>query len=124
MLYRRFSNSFRQSHLPVGAFTSVITPVAVTITAPVAVTAARRTRAISLAAFHQGAARQTDLAVGIDAEALDLDRVAEFEHIFNGFNAPRVDFGDMQQTLGAGENLDEGAEIRCPCKPCWARLPE
>src|SRR5690606_33766333 len=59
---------------------------------------------------HHGLARQAHLAVALQAQQLDLDHVAELDHVFDALDSVVVDLADVQQALGAGHDLDEGAE--------------
>src|SRR6266849_5989979 len=59
----------------------------------------------------EGFARQADL-VALDGENFHEDLVAELQLIANVANAMLGDFADMQEAVGAGEELDEGAELR------------
>src|SRR5260370_11336636 len=56
-------------------------------------------------------AGEADL-VALDGENLDEDLVAEFQLIANVADAMFGDFADVQEAVGAGEKLDEGAEFR------------
>src|SRR5712691_7983879 len=56
-------------------------------------------------------AGEADL-VALDGEHLNEDLVAELQLIANVADAMFGDFADMQEAVGAGEKLDEGAELR------------
>src|SRR5713101_4104328 len=56
-------------------------------------------------------AGETDL-VALDGENLDEDLVAELQFVANVTDAMLGDFTDVQEAVGAGEKLDEGAELR------------
>ena len=57
------------------------------------------------------AARQTNLAVAIDLDALHDDFVALGENIFDGADALLRHFGDVEQAIGAGDDLDERPDL-------------
>src|SRR5579884_802452 len=59
---------------------------------------------------EDGFARKAN-AIAFDGEHLDQDLVAFFEFVANVLDAMFGDFADVQQAIGAGEDLDEGAEI-------------
>ena len=55
---------------------------------------------------------QADLAVGsVHAQHLDLDLVADLDHVFRAFDLVVGQFGDVQQALQPGLQLDEDAEV-------------
>ena len=53
------------------------------------------------------AARQTDLAVTVDLDALHDDLVTLLEDVLDGADALLRDLGDVQETVGARDDLDE-----------------
>src|SRR5712664_2927294 len=59
----------------------------------------------------EGLARKADL-VALDGKNLDEDLVAELQLIANVADAMLGDFADVQEAVGAGEELDESAELR------------
>ena len=50
-------------------------------------------------------------AVALDGEHLDEDLIALAEFVLDFLDAMLGDLGDVQQAVGAGEDLDEGAEL-------------
>ena len=56
-------------------------------------------------------AAQADLAGAVDLEHLDLDLVALLQHVGDALHAAGSDLRDVQQAVGAGQDLDEGAEV-------------
>src|SRR5688572_17543454 len=56
-------------------------------------------------------ARQADLAVAVDLDALDDDLVALVEHVLDGADALARDLADVEQAVGAGHDLDERADL-------------
>ena len=56
-------------------------------------------------------AGEADL-VALDGKHFDEDLVAEFQFIANVADAVLGDFADVQEAVGAGEELDERAEFR------------
>src|SRR6266540_736864 len=56
-------------------------------------------------------AREPDLAVGVDLDDLDRHRVALGEDVGHRPDPVLGDLGDVEQPLGAGHDLDEGAEL-------------
>ena len=57
-------------------------------------------------------ARQADLAlVGVDAQDLDLDLVADLDHVFGVLDLVVGQLGDVQQAFQAVLQLDEHAEV-------------
>ncbi len=67
---------------------------------------------IALGQREQLAPREPDLAVAVDAEHLDLDGVALLEHVLDPLDARVRHLRDVQQAVGAGQDLDERAEVR------------
>src|SRR3984893_891237 len=63
--------------------------------------------------FEDSLARQTN-AIALDGQHFYQHLVAFFQFIANVLNAVLRDFADMQQTVGAGDDLDERAEIGQP----------
>src|SRR6266545_2981389 len=60
----------------------------------------------------QALATQADLAIRrIDAQDLDLDRVADLDDFLRGFNLVIGEFGDVQEALQTRLQLDEDAEV-------------
>src|SRR5229473_7500737 len=58
-------------------------------------------------------AREADL-IALDGEHFHEDLVAQLQFIANVADAMLGDFADVQQAVGAGEKLDESAELRQP----------
>jgi hypothetical protein len=50
-------------------------------------------------------------AVALDAQNLDEDLIAFAKFVFDVFDAMLGDFADVEQAVGAGEDLDEGSEL-------------
>jgi hypothetical protein len=63
--------------------------------------------------FEDSFARQTN-AVALDGQHFYQHLVAFFQFIANVLDAVLRNFADMQQTVGAGDDLDERAEIGQP----------
>src|SRR5260370_3038533 len=59
----------------------------------------------------EGLAREPDL-VALDGKNLDEDLVAKLQLIANVADAMLGDFANVQEAVGAGEELDEGSEVR------------
>jgi hypothetical protein len=57
------------------------------------------------------APRQADLAVAVDLHALDDDLVALLQHVLDGADALVRDLADVQQAVGARQDLDERADL-------------
>src|SRR5260370_11734791 len=68
-------------------------------------------------------ARQPDL-IALDGEHFHENLVAEFQLIANVTDAVLGDFADVQQAVGAGEKLDESAELRQPNDFAEISLPD
>ena len=56
-------------------------------------------------------ARQPDLARLVDLEDLDVDHVALFEDVGHLPHALVGELRDVHEAVGAGQDLDEGAEV-------------
>src|SRR6202022_1191361 len=63
--------------------------------------------------FEDSFARQSN-AIALDGQHFYQHLVAFFQFIANVLDAVLGDFADMQQTVGAGDDLDERAEIGQP----------
>src|SRR5216683_1225227 len=77
----------------------------------VASAASRRFLLLFAGFADEGLARQADL-VALDGENLDEDLVAKLQLVANVADAVLGDFADVQEAVGAREELDEGAKLR------------
>src|SRR5262249_2964453 len=91
--------------------TTVTATTVVTTRTTVATILTRRTRHIAFGHREQLLARQTSLAVTLDADALDLDLLALFQPVRGVAAAVVGDFGDVEQRLVVRQDFDEGAEV-------------
>ena len=63
--------------------------------------------------FENGLARQPD-AIAFDRQHFHQNLIAFLQLVANIFNAMFRDFADVQQTIGAGDDLDKRAEVSQP----------
>src|SRR5436190_17595059 len=57
------------------------------------------------------APRQPDLAVAVDLDALDDHLVALRQHVLDRADPLLRDLGDVEQAIGAGDDLDERPDL-------------
>src|SRR5260221_10846939 len=67
-----------------------------------------RTRVSRLQRFF---ATQANLARAVDLQHLDRDLVAFLQDVRDALHAARADLRDVQEAVGTGHDLDEGAEV-------------
>src|SRR6267143_1087717 len=77
----------------------------------VASAASRRFLLLFAGFADEGLAREADF-VALDGENLDEDLVAKLQLVANVADAVLGDFADVQEAVGAREELDEGAKLR------------
>src|SRR5262245_3238926 len=73
--------------------------------------------------FEERPAAEANL-VAFDADALDQNLLALFQFVAHVADAVVGDLRNVEQSLGAGEDLDEGAEIKDACDGAEIRLAD
>src|SRR6185436_14672733 len=68
-------------------------------------------RFLRAASLHGVLAGEPDLPRAIDLEDLDVDDVALLEHVGHLAHALVRELRDVDEPVGAGEDLDEGTEV-------------
>src|SRR3954471_5954692 len=68
-------------------------------------------------------AGEADLPAPVDGDDLDQHLVAFLEHVFDLLHPRTGEIGDVHETVGAGEDLHEGAELHDPPHGAEIRLP-
>src|SRR5205807_8193056 len=97
---------------------AALTPLAAALPAPLrlrrrppALLGGRRAAlALGLLA-QQGLARQLDAVVLVDGDHLDLDPVADLDHVLDLADVLVVQLADVAQAVAARGDLDEGPEV-------------
>src|SRR5437763_842187 len=68
--------------------------------------------------------READLPAAVDGDDLHQHLVAFLEHVLDLLHSRVGEVGDVHQTVSAGEDLDEGAELHDPAHRAEIGLPD